>query len=367
MLDNFTSADSLLYDWNRPAESWPGRVIEFEDETLRDGLQSPSVLDPELDDKLRILHLMHALGIQSADLGLPGAGARAREHVLRLCREIAECKMPVVPLAAARTLQVDLEPVVEISQATGIYVEAAMFIGSSPIRMYTESWPLEKLLKHTRDAVTFAVRNNIGVLYVTEDTTRAHPDTLRALYTTAIEAGARRICLSDTCGHATPHGVRKLVHFIRRVIRECGVEVKIDWHGHRDRGLAIANALAAIEAGADRIHGTAVGVGERVGNTPLDLLLINLQHMGLIRHDLSRLREYTELVREATGVPIPPSWPVSGEAIRPAALDRAREVARRLGLEAADDVTWLAWRLSTCLPNEVVRFSPDLAVAGGAR
>jgi 2-isopropylmalate synthase len=151
-------------------------------------------------------------------------------------------------------------------------------------------------------------------MYVTEDTTRAQPETLRKLYTTAIEAGARRICVADTVGHATPNGVRSLIRFLRQVVHATGEAVKIDWHGHRDRGLAIANALAAIEAGADRVHGTAVGVGERVGNVPMDLLLINLQHIGLIDRDLSLLPEYVQTASRAVGVPIPANWPVLAAA-----------------------------------------------------
>lgn len=310
MSDTTCSRD--VYDWNRDEERYAGRTVEFEDETLRDGLQSPSVIDPEIDDKLRLIHLMEALRIHGADVGLPGAGGRARSHVTRICEEIRDQRLRLEPSCAARTLIVDIAPIVEVSQAVGINIEANVFLGSSPIRLYAEDWPMEKLLKHTEEAVHFAVSHGITCMYVTEDTTRAHPETLRKLYTTAIEAGARRICLADTVGHATPAGVRNLVKFIRGVVIDTGESVKIDWHGHRDRGLAIVNALAAIEAGADRIHGTAVGVGERVGNTPMDLLLVNARLVGLIDHDLSRLGEYTEAAARAVGVPIPHNWPVVG-------------------------------------------------------
>lgn len=299
----------VAYDWNRDEERFAGRTVEFQDETLRDGLQSPSVVDPEIDDKLKILHLMEALGIHGADVGLPGAGPRAREHVLRICREVRDQRLRIKPSCAARTLIVDIQPIVEVSQAVGMDVEADVFLGSSPIRLYAESWPIEKLLHHTDEAVSYAVRNGISCMYVTEDTTRAQPETLKRLYTAAIEAGARRVCLSDTVGHATPAGVRALVRFIREVVRATGEDVKIDWHGHRDRGLAIANALAAIEAGADRIHGTAVGVGERVGNTPMDVLLLNARIVGVHHGDLEHLPAYMAAVSEAVKVPIPPGWP----------------------------------------------------------
>lgn len=346
-----TARDALIYDWNRDEERFAGRTVEFEDETLRDGLQSPSVIDPEIGDKLKLIHLMEALGIHGADVGLPGAGPRAREHVTRICTEIRDRHMRLEPSCAARTLTVDIQPIVDVSQVVGMNVEADVFLGSSPIRLYAEDWPMELLLKHTEEAVSFAISHGITCMYVTEDTTRAQPETLRKLYTTAIEAGARRICLADTVGHATPQGVRNLVRFIRQIVRDSGEKVKIDWHGHRDRGLAVINALAAIEAGADRIHGTAVGVGERVGNTPMDVLLINARLLGLIDNDLSRLPEYTALASRSVGVPIPDHWPgVGRDAFRTAGAPN--EVAVANALCSSD--SWLADRLVSCVPAEML-------------
>ncbi|HEX6642959.1 MAG TPA: 2-isopropylmalate synthase, partial [Thermoanaerobaculia bacterium] len=289
----------LIFDWNTvgDASSAPRRGVELDDETLRDGLQSPSVLDPSIDDKIRILRLIAGLGIQSVNLGLPGAGPRAVDDVRALAREIIASKLPLDPNCAARTVRADIEPIARISQETGLGIEAATFIGSSPVRQYAEDWTLERMLRATEDAVTFAVAEGLRVMYVTEDTTRAAPDTLKALYTRAIEAGARRICLADTVGHATPAGVRSLVTFIREeVVAPTGIAVKIDFHGHRDRGLGVANALAAVEAGVDRVHGSALGIGERVGNAEMDLLLVNLKLMGIHRGDLTRLAEYCETV-----------------------------------------------------------------------
>lgn len=306
----------LIHDWNTAAAGpaagpRPGRPI-LNDETLRDGLQSPSVTDPEPEDKIRILTLMDALGIGAADIGLPGAGQRAKESALLLAKEIAAARLRIAPNCAARTMIRDIDPIIEISEAAGIAVEAATFIGSSPIRQYAEGWDIDRLLLHTEEAVTYAVGKGLPVMYVTEDTTRAVPDTLRRLYTAAIECGARRICLADTVGHASPEGVRALVTFIREVVADTGEDVGIDWHGHRDRGLGIANAIAAWEAGAERLHATALGIGERVGNTEMDLLLVNLRLMGAIESDLSHLPEYCETVARACGVPIPCNYPVVG-------------------------------------------------------
>jgi 2-isopropylmalate synthase len=194
----------------------------------------------------------------------------------------------------------------------GLPIEACTFIGSSPLRQYAEGWSLDQLLRLTEEAVSFAVGEGLPVMYVTEDTTRADPDTLRALYSTAIRAGAKRVCISDTVGHATPRGAAAVVRFIASVVEECGGGVGIDWHGHRDRDLAVINTLAALDAGATRLHGTAIGIGERVGNTPMDQLLVNLVLMGYLTRDLSTLCEYCETVSAATGVPIPPNYPVVG-------------------------------------------------------
>jgi 2-isopropylmalate synthase len=283
----------------------------FVDETLRDGLQSPSVRDPELDEKVRLVRLMDRLGIDAADVGLPGAGARAREHIRTLCREMAD--LSIHPNVACRTLVSDIAPVVDLVQELGTPVETCTFIGSSPIRQYAEDWKLADMLVLTREAVSFAVGHGLPCMFVTEDTTRARPEHIRALYTAAIEAGASRICICDTCGHATPAGTRALVRYVKELVRELGADVGIDWHGHRDRGLGLINALAAIEAGATRVHATALGVGERAGNTEMDLLLVNLRLMGLVSNDLSALAEYCRLASSAVGVPIPHNYSVFGQ------------------------------------------------------
>jgi 2-isopropylmalate synthase len=301
----------LIHDWNATDRPKPP-VVLLDDETLRDGLQSPSVKCPTIEEKLRILHLIDSLGIDTADLGLPGAGPHVVRDVERLAREIAGARLRVAANCAARTLVADIAPIVDISQRTGIPIEVGAFIGSSPLRQYAEGWSLDQLLKLTEEAITFAVREGIPVMYVTEDTTRADPETLRRLYSAAIRAGAARVCIADTVGHATPHGTTAVVKFVAGVIEECGGGVGIDWHGHRDRDFAVVNSLAALEAGATRLHGAAIGIGERVGNTPMDLLLVNLVLMGYIERDLSSLVEYCETVSTATGVPIPSNYPVVG-------------------------------------------------------
>ncbi|MDQ3133392.1 MAG: LeuA family protein [Acidobacteriota bacterium] len=308
------SASELIYDWNQidPAAPAPGRPISFDDETLRDGLQSPSVCEPPVEKKLELLHLMNDLGIDTADIGLPGAGGTHAAGVEKLAREIVEQKLRIRPNCAARTHRNDIQPIIDISQRAGIAIEACTFIGSSPVRFYAEDWTLDKLLRLTEDAVTFAVSEGLPVMYVTEDTTRADPETLRALYTTAIRCGARAVCVCDTVGHSTPDGARAVVRFVKSIIEEQGELVRLDWHGHQDRGLGVINSIAAIEGGADQVHGSALGMGERVGNTPMDQLLVNLKLMGWIDNDLSKLKDYCAAASESCDWAIPLNYPVFG-------------------------------------------------------
>ena len=346
---------SLIYDWNESDSvfDWSSLPqIQLDDETLRDGLQNPSVVDPPIEDKIRLLHCMDRLGIHTADIGLPGAGPRAVEAVTALAREIVDAGLGIEANCAARTLVADVKPIVEISQAVGIPIEACTFIGSSPIRQYAEDWTLAKMLRVTEEAVTFAVREGLPVMMVTEDTTRAQPEVLKSLYGKAIEWGAKRLCIADTVGHATPAGTRALVRFVlEEIVKPSGEDVAVDWHGHRDRGLGMANALAAIEAGATRIHGTALGIGERCGNTEMDLLLVNLKLLGVHDADLTVLPEYCGLVAEACQVPIVHSYPVMGEdAFRTGTGVHAAAIIKA---EAKGDA-WLADRIYSSVPASMV-------------
>ncbi len=309
----------LIYDWNRnlpPGLKPPGPVL-LNDESLRDGLQSPSVRDPSIAEKIEILHLMDALGIDSLDLGLPGAGLRAVEHVTALANEIATHKLKIKANCAARTHENDIRPIAEIVQKTGLPIEAATFIGSSPIRRFTEGWTDDFLLRTTEKAVKYAVSLGLNVMYVTEDTSRCDPETVKRLYSTAINCGARAIVICDTAGHATPMGALALVRFVmQEIVRPSGENIRVDWHGHSDRGLAIANSMAAIIGGANCVHACAIGLGERVGNAQIDQMLVNLKLMGIApwdQQDLTKLKQYCVAVSRATGVPIPANYPVVGD------------------------------------------------------
>jgi isopropylmalate/homocitrate/citramalate synthase len=310
-----TLTDNLIYDWNRVEgpELPLAKPPLLNDETLRDGLQSPSALDPPIEKKIQILHLMDELGINFLNLGLPGAGPRAKDDVLRLAQEIVSAKLEIRPNCAARTIESDIRPIADVSQAAGLEIEAATFLGSSPIRQYTEGWTLDFMLRATENAVKYARSLGLRSMYVTEDTTRARPETIKKLYTTAIECGARSIVVCDTVGHATPRGVRALLKFIiEEVVGPTGESIRIDWHGHMDRHLGLVNSLVAYEAGADCVHASALGIGERVGNTPMDQLVVNLKLMGAIDRDLRKLKDYCYTVAGAFGVGLPPNYPVFG-------------------------------------------------------
>lgn len=346
--------DRLIHDWNvAELETLPwGRRVELDDETLRDGLQSASVVDPPVEAKIRLIHIMDELGIDSADIGLPGAGLRAVADMVRLCEEMRDAKLSIRPNCAARTMLADVEPAARIAQKTGVALEVCAFIGSSPIRLFAEGWTLDGMLKTAEESVSFCVREGLPVMFVTEDTTRADPETLKTLYGNAIRWGARRICLSDTVGHATPSGAGALVRFVQReIVEPSGERVKIDWHGHRDRGLGLANALAAIAAGANRVHATALGIGERVGNVEMDLLLVNLALAGVHDADLTRLGDYCRLVSRECGVPLPANYPVMGaDAFRTTTGVHAAAIVKA----QAKGADWLADRVYSSIPASMV-------------
>ena len=322
----------LIYDWNssRGPEIPAGHRVALNDETLRDGLQNPSVRDPSIGEKIEILHLMESLGIETVNIGLPGAGQRAYADTEALAREIVNSRMKIRPNCAARTHKNDIKPIIEISQKVGKPIEAATFLGSSPIRRLVEDWTVDHLLRITQEAVRFAVDGGLPVMYVTEDTVRTDPSTVKALYSEAIRNGARAIVVCDTVGSATPQGSFNLVKFaVNEVVKPSGEKIRVDWHGHNDRGLAVANSLSAAAAGADQIHAAAISLGERVGNTPMELMLVNLRLLGLIDRDLSKLKKYSDTVAAATRTPIPANYPVVGrDAFRTATGVHASAIAK---------------------------------------
>jgi 2-isopropylmalate synthase len=355
-------ATDLVFDWNEVNRK--GRILPknatFFDETLRDGLQNPSVVDPGIEHKLKLLHLMEELGIHVADIGLPGSSKRAFEDVLRLCKEVVDCKMKIRVACAGRTVVSDITPMIEVSQRAGIPVEVYAFIGSSPIRQYAENWDLQLIAKRSAEAIDVAIKAGLPVAYVTEDTTRSRPEVLTTLFRTAIDHGATRLCLSDTVGHATPDGVRNLIQFTKNVVAGTGTpDIGIDWHGHNDRGLALENAIWAFEYGADRVHATGLGIGERVGNAQMELLLLNLKLLGQLDQDLTKLLEYCETVAGAVRWEIPINYPLVGrDAFRTATGVHAAAIIKAM----AKGDTWLADRIYSGVPAGMIGRSQEIVI-----
>ncbi|MBX3129998.1 MAG: 2-isopropylmalate synthase [Polyangiaceae bacterium] len=357
------SNDELVYDWNELARK--GRIIprgvEFFDETLRDGLQNPSVVDPKIEDKLRILHLMDRIGIYEADIGLPGSSQRAFDDCLRMCQEIVASKLRLKVACAGRTVPSDITPMVELSQRAGIPVEVYAFVGSSPIRALAEEWDLERIKKYSAEAIDVGVKNGLPVVYVTEDTTRSRPEVLSELFKLAIDHGASRLCLCDTVGHSTPDGVRNLLQFTKALLAGMGAtHVGLDWHGHNDRGLGLVNAIYALEWGAERVHGSALGIGERVGNAPMELILLNLKLLGLLEdQDLTHLMEYCQVVAEAVGWHIPINYPLVGQdAFRTATGVHAAAIIKAQNKGDA----WLADRIYSGVPAGMFGRQQDICI-----
>jgi 2-isopropylmalate synthase len=355
-------AADLIFDWNEVNRK--GRILPknatFFDETLRDGLQNPSVVDPGVEEKLKILHLMEDLGIHVADVGLPGSSKRAFEDTLRLCKEVVDCKMKIRVACAGRTVVSDITPMIELSQRAGMPIEVYAFIGSSPIRQFVEDWDVELIAKRSTEAIDVAVKAGLSVAYVTEDTTRSRPEVLTTLFRAAIDHGATRICLSDTVGHATPDGVRNLIQFTKNVVAGTGADIGIDWHGHNDRGLALENAIWAYEYGADRVHATGLGIGERVGNAQMELLLLNLKLLGqLDGQDLTKLLEYCETIARAVKWEIPISYPLVGrDAFRTATGVHASAVVKAM----AKGDTWLADRIYSGVPAGMIGRAQEICI-----
>jgi 2-isopropylmalate synthase len=340
---------TVIHDWNLLGDtvSPPLRSVRYVDETFRDGIQCPSVTDPPVAAKAQMIRLMSKVGVHVTDIGLPGAGPRAVADSTVLAEMIRDEKLPIEACCAARTHENDIAPIIAISQKVGIPIEVMAFLGASPIRLYAEGWDEDLLEKRTRTAVRMAKQAGLPCTFVTEDTTRSRPSTLRRLFTAAIEEGADGLAVCDTVGHATPNGVFNLIHFTKDLIRGLGTNTRIDWHGHNDRGFGLGNAITAVEAGADRVHGCVLGIGERVGNTQLDLLLVNMKLLGFHEGDLSDLAELVDLCSTSCNVPIPVSYPVFGkDAFRTGTGVHAAAVIKALD-KGAD---WLADRVYSGVP-----------------
>jgi 2-isopropylmalate synthase len=352
--------ETLFYQWNKRGDETYPRNIELNDETLRDGLQAPGIKQPSLKEKIKILDCIHSLGIDAACIGFPAAGPAMMKHLESMLRHINKKCLTFRVACAARTVQDDIAPIVELSQKFGLSIDANVFVGCSPIRQLVEHWDLDHIVKLVKDAVSFAVNNNIPVCFITEDTTRSKPEHLKRIYETAVEYGAYRVCLCDTVGSATPSGTMDLVGYVKGFLASHSKHIYLDWHGHNDRGLGMANALAAIEAGVDRVHATGLGLGERSGNTSMEQLLINLKLMNLKTFSSIQLKSYCDAVSLGCGYDIPINLPVVGSkvfstasGVHAAAIIKAQKM----------DSYWLADRIYSSVPASELGFEQTIEIS----
>jgi 2-isopropylmalate synthase len=331
----------MLFNWNSvPADPEPQAGSpkgSFFDETLRDGIQAPTITAPSLEQKVQIVDHMMAAGIRSADLGFPSSGPVAARECLELARYVAARGHPMSVAYAGRTHPSDIRPICEIAQRAGISVDAYLVIAVSPIRQYVEDWDTDFIVRNIRVAAQECRLGGVEFVLVLEDATRCTPEVLASVYDEAIDVGVRRVALCDTVGVAVPSGTEAIIRWSARYFCERGYPVAFDWHGHNDRGLAVINSLTALASGCERVHGTVLGVGERAGNSSIDQLLVNSHLDGHGHHDLMALRRYCEYASAVLGFEIPRNYPAMGQdvfttsaGIHAAAILKAHEKADAL-------------------------------------
>jgi len=313
--------NELIHDWNL-ADSQPVTIagLQIEDHTLEDGLRTASAHAPALAEREGVLEAMASLGTTAICLreDLWDSAPRIRELGMRPAAWVA-------PADARRATEHGLEPRVVVP------------VSAPALRERGQSLD---------DALRAAEASERSTL-VAEDATRAHPASLRRLVEAGVRAGAERVCLHDSCGHATPEGAARIVRFALAVMRDTGAEPRVDWYGRNDRDLAVINALSALEAGAGRIHGSVLGVGERAGGASLDLVLVNLRLLGWIEWDLTGLQSLCDRVAHACGLEVPVNYPVFGkDAFRTATGVHAAAIIKAQG----KGHEWLADRVYSGVP-----------------
>ena len=276
--------------------------VGFYDTTLRDGEQTVGVvLTP--DDKLEIARALSDAGVERIEAGFP----RVSEDDYRAVKLIAEAGLAAEIWGFSRAVRADVEALVELGVGASV-IESPI----SDLKLQALGVSRETMLERIAAAVTFAVQSGIRVGYFGVDSTRAEPDFYDAAYTTATEAGASEVVVVDTIGVAGPEAVGELVERTRELV---GPEIPVHFHGHNDFGLATANAVAAVRAGARWIHGTVNGMGERAGNANIAEVALALHALYGVETplDLTRMRTLADRVRELSGYELEPWKPLVGE------------------------------------------------------
>jgi 2-isopropylmalate synthase len=305
-------SSDLIYDWNIDPTYKTVKPIQLCDETLRDGLQGNLPRLPSVDEKLNLLARADRLGLSEACVGFP-AQTVAYQDALALFKGAKERRLRLPLGLVGRMVKSDIEAIASIQQASGHPAIAKLaMMGSSPMRRYVESRNLDELERLMREGVGYATQLDLPTHVSIEDVSRSEPKVIERLFSAAVESGATLVSICDTVGHITPFGTKRVVRHFRKFLNEQGYQVRLGFHGHNDRGLGVANALAAIEAGIDLIDCTVLGIGERTGNIPLDLTLVNLKIQGLWSGDISSLKDYCQEVARVCQLIIPPNYPIFG-------------------------------------------------------
>jgi 2-isopropylmalate synthase len=337
---------SAPFDWNTPTVR--RQPIEVGDVTLSEGLLSPSVVDPSQPDKRRLLSLMPVLGLRAVSLGHPGLGVRQFSTVLNLARELMLAQWELDASCVARASVKDVASALDVRERSGLDVEVAVTLAVSPIQMEAEGLSAARLRDAAEASIAFAVRAGARVVAVLDDASRTPPEQLAPVLRDVAALGASAVRLADSAGRATPDATRALVRFVSEHLRtRTGRPVRLDWVGQNDRGLALANAMAAVDAGVDRVFASALGLGSRSGITPMELLLTNLRVNGLWSHSLRTVVEYCESAATAFGIAIAPSSPLIGsDAFRTGSGAHATALVK--ALRAGDP--WLADNVISGVP-----------------
>jgi len=291
------------------------KPLIISDTTLRDGAQMPGIRF-SVKDKAAIARALAAAGVDVIEAGFPAGSQREIEAIRRVC---AETERPII-MVLCRTVAGDIDAAWEaLSDTPPERRGIGVFCGTSPLhRRYKLGKTKAQCLKMIGEAVAYAKTGFSRVTFSCEDGSRTEPAFLRQAYATAMDAGATGIGFPDTVGVLTPETVRKRVRQLTALAHPRGVRLRV--HFHNDLGLATANTLAAVAAGADIVHLTVGGIGERAGNAPLEetvmaLTLHQKQYRRTIGVDTTHLTGLCQLVSRLSGIPLPANKAVAGANI----------------------------------------------------
>ena len=274
------------------------------DSTLREGEQTPGVIF-SIEDKLKIAKKLDEVGIQQIEAGFPAASEKQRKCI----ESLVDLNLDAQLSAFARAKKEDIDAVADVG-ADGIVVSLSISPYHRKYKFHGMS--KETYLEKLADMISYAESYGLFIIYSAEDTTRENDlNFLKKAYKTAEEAGADRARVVDTLGCASPNGMAFLVKEIGNVI-----DIPIEVHCHNDLGLALANSLAAVEAGASTVSTTVNGIGERAGITVTEEIIPALHIIfGTSPFEMSQLTALSKLVEEISGVKMPPHKPLTGENV----------------------------------------------------